>query len=258
MGRLILVFLNSITLALAFSIYAFSDFGSGDGLNGLETLFKPADYAFSIWGFIFLMLILFAIFQWIILLKKNGRDLIGRIHVLFMLSNLLLTGWMIYWNRAVTGLSVLVMILLMITLIILVVRLRMEIWDAPVRIIAFVWWPLAIYFGWMIMETLTRIAAYFSSFEWVFLQDHQLHWTFFLLFCTTVIYLLIIFTRNLREAALAGIWGLTAIAVRHGGSGISITLAAAICAAILLVAVSYHGYRNRSTSPISKLRRGEI
>ena len=61
----------------------------------------------------------------------------------------------------------------------------------------------------------------------------------------------------MREAALVGIWALIAIAVRQWQTTQSIVVAAIVAGVILFIAVIVHGFKNRYTSPIEKLKRGE-
>jgi hypothetical protein len=72
-----------------------------------------------------------------------------------------------------------------------------------------------------------------------------------------ILYLLLVYRRNMREAALVGIWAFTAIAVRQWQQHNNISIAAIIASAVLLVAVSIHGYKNLNTAVFAKIKRGE-
>ncbi len=74
----------------------------------------------------------------------------------------------------------------------------------------------------------------------------------------TVIYLLLIRFRNMREAALVGVWAFIAIAVKQWQGNQSIVIAAIAAAVILFIAVAVHGFKNRNTSPFKKIQRGEV
>ncbi len=149
------------------------------------------------------------------------------------------------------------MLILLFALVVLTIQLRLEVWDAPVRIIAFVWWPICIYVGWIIVATVANIAAFLVSINW---NDSLLPpetWTVVMVTAATFIYLLLIYFRNMREAAMVGVWALIAIAVRRWSDYHSIAIAATASAVILFLAVAVHGYINRNTSPFAKLKRGE-
>jgi hypothetical protein len=82
-------------------------------------------------------------------------------------------------------------------------------------------------------------------------------WTIIMIVIATALYLLLIKNRNLREAALVGVWALIAIAVKQWYLHHTISVTALIASIVLIVAVSIHAYKNRGSSPFAKLRRGE-
>jgi hypothetical protein len=223
-----------------------------------ETLFTPAGYAFAIWGIIYLLLILFVTYQWFVWFKRKEDRELKQISWWFAVGNLANGLWVVAWLNEQMGLSVLLILILLFSLIQLTIRLRLEIWDAPLRIIAFVWWPVCIYLGWVIVATVANISVFLVSIGWQggFLQEQV--WTIIMIVAATTIYLLLIKTRNMREAALVGIWALVAIAVKQWQLNIEIVIAALTASAILFVTVAVHGFRNRKTSPVEKLKRGEF
>lgn len=166
--------------------------------------------------------------------------------------------WVVAWLYERTGLSVLIMLTLLISLIVLLIRHNLERWDAPLRIIAFVWWPICWYLGWIILATVTNIAAWLVSLDYLGEPLGQEGWTITMMMVATIIYLLLIFTRNMREASLVGIWGLIAIAVRHWQLIPAIAYVAIAAALVLFVSSAYHGFKNRATSPMAKWKRGEF
>ncbi len=62
-----------------------------------------------------------------------------------------------------------------------------------------------------------------------------------------VINLIITWTHNMREFALAGIWALVAIAVANWGETSTVVYAALISAAIVFISSGIHGFRNRKS-----------
>lgn len=259
-----LVILNTLTLGGVILVNILAGTGQiagtdvGEVSRRYDTLFAPAGYAFSIWGFIYVLLIGFIGFQWGSLIKKINLEVIDQTGVWFIISNLANAGWLFLWLNEFIGLSLAVMLVLLLSLIMLAVRLRMELWDAPVRILMFVWWPLAVYLGWIIVATIANFAAFVASIGWDGYPLSAQLWTIILIALSTAIYLFLIYSRNLRESAAVGIWAFVAIAVRQGGDNPEITIAALVASALLLAAIAYQSYQNRSTSPFIKLQRGEF
>jgi len=264
MSRTLLVSLNTLILAGILCINALAGSGIlggktiGEISRKYDTLITPAGYAFSIWGLIYFLLTAFIVFQWIVLNKKENREIIDSTGVFFLISGLANIGWIFLWLNDLIGLSVLAMLVLLISLIILVFRLKLEIWDAPVRIIMFVWWPFVFYLGWIIIATVANLSAFFTYLSWDGSPISPQLWTVILIVIATGIYSYLVFTRNLRESALVGIWAFVAIAARQGSTHTEITITAITASVILLAEIMYHGYRNRKTSPFEKLKRGEF
>ena len=215
-------------------------------------LFTPASYAFSIWGLIFLMLVAHGIYQLICAFSARKDEFINQIGGWLMLANIGNASWTYIWLLEQTGLSVIVMLVILISLIMIILRTNMERWDAPVPLIAFVWWPICLYSGWIAVATIANIAGYLAKLEWSPLFS-ETTWTIIMMAVVVVLNLLMIATRNMREFAMVGVWALVAIAVRHWDQIAAIQYTAVVGAAILFIAASAHAYKNRATSPINKI-----
>ncbi len=258
-----LVILNTLTLI----IMLFANYAGSTGYllkatvaevsYKFDTLFAPAGYAFVIWGLIFLFCIGFVIYQWILLRNKNSHQYIERTGLWFSISNLANAAWVYCWTNDMIGLSVILILLLLLSLICLTISLRLELDDVPVRIIFFVWWPVTFYLGWIMVASITCIAAWLTSISWNGFALSGNIWTIILIVISTVLYLLLIKSRNMREAAMVGAWALIAIAVKQWDINKDISIVAVIASICLLVASTIHVYKNRKYNIISKLQRGE-
>jgi hypothetical protein len=264
MSRFSLLISNTVTLVAVIIVNGLAGAGAiggksvGEVSQKYDTLITPADYAFSIWGLIYLLLVAFVGFQWWAYFKKSNLESIDQTGSYFFISNLANITWLFLWLNEFIGLSVIVMFILLITLIYLSIRLKLEVWDAPVRIIGFVWWPIAIYLGWIIVATVTNVATLLVSVGWEGFPLTPEMWTIILVLVAMGIYLFLTFTRNLRESAMVGIWAFIAIAIKQWSLNTGIASTAIVASAILLIAVMYHGYKNRSTAPDKKIKRGEV
>ncbi|MFN6945870.1 MAG: hypothetical protein ACK4ND_13055 [Cytophagaceae bacterium] len=251
----ILVLVNTVSLLAVLAINYLSNTGVlgtdsvGDVSRRYDTLFAPAGYAFSIWGIIYLLLIAFTIYQWYILLKSTKSDIIRNTGLWFSLANIANALWVLAWVNEYIGLSVILMALLLFSLIMLVYRLDLEMWDAPRSVIVLVWWPFTIYFGWIVLATVANISAFLVSFGWDGSPLSAELWTIVLIAVACFIYLLLIYFRNMREAAMVGVWGLVAITVRQWDSTNSIAISAVLAALILFLSTAWHSYKNRKSSP---------
>ena len=219
-----------------------------------ENLFTPAGYAFSIWGLIYLMLFGFVVYQSFALFgRERPKKVVSMVGGWFIVSCAANIGWIFAWLNGYIGLSVLIMLLLLFSLMMIIFRGRLELDDEPLPIIAFFWWPFTFYSGWITVALIANIAAFLTAEGWSGFGISEVVWTIIVILVAGLINLVITWTRNMREFALVGAWGLTAVAVANWNEQQAVVVAALVTAAILLLSTGIHGYKNRQTSPWKKL-----
>lgn len=256
---MIKIIINTLTLLFVLLINYLSNtdfFNSktvGEVSKQYDTLFTPAGYAFAIWGLIYSGLIVFVCYQWYLWNRKKNLEIISRTSWWFAIANMANGIWVVLWVQEYIGFSVLIMFILLISLIMLAIRLRLEVYDAPNSVIFFVWWPLTIYLGWIVLATVANISAFLKSTQWDGGPFSGEIWTIILILTSTLIYILLIYFRNMREAAMVGVWGLVAIASRQWESYQNIVTASIIGVVLLFLYVIWHGYKNRASSPMARL-----
>ncbi|NHF60609.1 tryptophan-rich sensory protein [Flavobacteriaceae bacterium TP-CH-4] len=220
-----------------------------------DNLFTPASYAFAIWGLIFLGLLAYAFFQIKrAFLSDRKSGFIEQTGYWFVLANVLNAAWVFAFVYEYTGLSVLIMLGILFSLIKIILNTDMERFDAPIEIIAFAWWPICIYSGWIAVATIANISAYLVKVGWDGTPFSESTWTIVMIVIATLLNLAIIQKRNMREFAAVGVWALFAIFFRHKSSFENIAYTALAGSILLLMAIMIHGYRNRHTNPFSKLQ----
>ncbi len=222
--------------------------------NEYNNLFTPAGYAFSIWGIIFISLLFYTGFQ---LYKAFSSyfdsDSILKTGYWFITANLANALWVIVWLYEYTFFSVIVMFVILGSLLKIVLNTNMERWDAPLKTIAFTWWPICVYAGWIAVASIANVAAYLTKIGWDGWIFSQSQWTVILIVIAVIINALIIYKRNMREFALVGVWALIAIYVRHQGGNQLIGITSIGGAIFLFAYLITHGFVNRKTNPIYKL-----
>lgn len=256
----LLQILNIITFLVMVTInYA----ASSGAINGntiasisaeYENLFTPAGYAFSIWGLIYLGLFAFVIYQardWFT--NTESFPVTLKIGWWFIISCVANIFWIFAWVNEFLGLTVIIMAILLFSLIMIILRTRMELDDEPLSVIAFVWWPFSLYSGWITVAFIANMAAWLTSKEWDGFGISEVTWTVIMILAAGIINLIITWTRNMREFALIGVWALVAIAAANWEIQQTVAITAVLVAVILLVSSSIHGYKNRAYSPWKKL-----
>ncbi len=255
---LLLAATNAFSVAFVLIVNYYSQTA---GINGqtvgelsdrYDNLFTPAGYAFAIWGIIFLSLIIFVIYQVITAIRKDIIKEHEQIGLWFAIVNIGSASWVIAWLYEYTWLSVVIMCVMLFGLLRIIVLTNMERWDAPFKIIAFIWWPICLYSGWITVALIANISAYLSKLGWsggIFSEEN---WAITMIAIATLVNLFMIWKRNMREFALVGVWALAAIYFRHEGNYFSIALMAMVGAILLALNVAIHGFINRKSNPIWK------
>ncbi len=91
----------------------------------------------------------------------------------------------------------------------------MELDDEPLSTIAFVWWPFSFYSGWITVALIANTAAWFTAIGWDGFGISEITWTIVVILVAMLINLIITWTRNMREFALVGAWGLLAVGIAN-------------------------------------------
>ncbi|MGM0582754.1 MAG: tryptophan-rich sensory protein [Bacteroidota bacterium] len=216
--------------------------------NEINSHFTPAGYAFSIWGIIYLGLFINAIWYLIQAFKNKYQETLAQQGIWLTVANIASGFWLWFWLNEQFLISVFCMLAILIALMIAIVRLKMEKWDAPKEIIGFVWWPICLYSGWITVATVTNIAAFLKTENFSLFFSEEI-WTIIMILITTVLFLYFLYTRYMREFNAVAVWALIAIAVRHWEDIPSIATTAILCAALLLILSLIQGYKYRKGNP---------
>ncbi len=251
----IITFITMVLVNYLSNTGAINDTTIGDVSDSMKNLFTPAGYAFSIWGLIYLMLLGFIIYQSRSLFKKvRDDDFILKTGWWFVLSCFANIMWITFWLYGYMEYSILAIFVLLYSLLKIVMNNRMELWDAPISVIAFLWWPFVIYSGWVTVASIANVAAYLKSIEWNAWGYSEASWAVTMIIIAGIINLVVIWRRNMREFAMVGVWALTAIAVANWEASQTVAYAAIAVAAVLFVSSGYQAFKNRDTNPINKYK----
>ncbi|MEO8665047.1 MAG: tryptophan-rich sensory protein [Ignavibacteria bacterium] len=250
---------NIIALAVTIAINYISNTGifNGNTIASVsakyDNLLTPAGYTFSIWSLIYVSLSAFVIYQGMSLFRKGETpEVVLQAGWWFVISCAANCLWVISWLYEYTGLSVVLMLILLFSLSRIIVRTNMEFYDASFKTVAFVWWPVSYYSGWITIALLANVAAYLTKIQWDGFGLSKEIQAIIMIGIAVVINLFLTWKRNMREFAFVGSWGLTGIAVANYGRSQEVFIAALLAAVILFVSSFSHGYKNRNYFPWRK------
>jgi len=187
---------------------------TGELSDQYPNLFVPAGSTFSIWGVIYLLLAIFAIYQLVYAFRSNEQKptFIEKIGLLFILSSLMNMGWIFAWHYEIVPLSVLVMLVLLLSLIAIYVRLGIGRADASGTEKYLVHLCFSVYLGWITVATIANITSLLVDINWNRFGLSESFWTVAVIIVAIIIALVILFNRKdiyyvlVVDWALYGIW----------------------------------------------------
>jgi hypothetical protein len=236
----VMVAVNYLAVALPFA-----GRDTGEISDNYSNLFAPAGYAFSIWGLIYMLLLVYVIYQF-------GRKdaLAARINRVFIVNALLNASWMFAWHYDFIWLSVLIMVGLLVTLIWIADILRGgELTKNDHWLIRL---PFGVYFGWITVATIADIMVFLISIGWNGLGLPESFWTMVVLLAGTLIGSWRLLRDCFAPYGLVLIWAYGAILAKHlsvsgyGGQYPSIIWTVALCLAVFVGMIVFISFKKKN------------
>jgi hypothetical protein len=229
-----------VAILATLAINVLSNFFPPQGLNIGEiantilkgVLITPANYAFAIWGVIYLGLIAYGIYQ--LRPARQGDAMLRRVDVLLIIACIAQIAWVYLFTNRLFWLSVAAMLVILLSLIGAYLRLgigrsvsRERKWLAQL--------PLSVYLGWISVATIVNVASALYISAWDGWGISAEAWTAIMLVVGGIIAATCALQRADIAFILVFIWAYVAIALRQWDRPmISLT---AIVAAIAIAAV---------------------
>lgn len=202
-------------------------------LQGVQI--TPANYAFAIWGLIYIGLIAYGIYQ----LRPTQRQdpTLQRVSILLIIACVAQIVWVYLFTMRFFWLSVVAMLVILLSLIGAYLKLGV----GKVRTLRDRQWlahiPLSIYLGWISVATVVNIASALYISNWDGWGVNAVNWTAIMLVVATVIAAIVAIKRADVAFTCVFIWAYIAIAIRQvDNPTISITaVVSAVVLGILLI-----------------------
>lgn len=190
---------------------------TGEISDRFKVYFVPAGYVFAIWGLIYLMWIVFAIYQ---VIPANARK--PRFESLgywFAVSNVFNALWLVCWHYEQFVLSLVVMVALLVTLI--VCYIRAGVWHAPAGPIERLCVDVMFgsYLGWITVATVANASDVLWFLGWQGWGISPQLWTVALLAVASLIGLYMAWEHGDVPFQLVLVWAFNGIANKHLGPG---------------------------------------
>jgi hypothetical protein len=196
-------------------------------LNGLNTgeisdrfdiFFVPAGYVFSIWGLIYLGLLAYSLYQ--LLPSQRGNLDLGRISGLYLLSCLFNIIWLICWHYELFGLTIVMMLGLLLSLI--GIYLRLDIGRKPVSagMRWFVHLPFSIYLGWVSVATIANASQLLEYSGWQGGGISAQVWAVIMLIVAVLLGAAMAFIRKDAGFLLVQVWAFAGIGIAQADASL--------------------------------------
>jgi prepilin signal peptidase PulO-like enzyme (type II secretory pathway) len=215
------------------------------------TLLVAAGYAFSIWGLVFALDVVFGLWQ----LRQRRDDALARIRPFAFAGFVLTAAWMPIFSQQVFWLSLIVIWASLGCVLYGALVLSRDVAPLPgQRVWALL--PLSLHAGWLSLAAFLNTAQVIVAYG-TFSKQQQLPWSLVLFAAAAA--LLLWANRQMRgnlAYAAAAVWGLAAVYVKQSQSGLEGAGTAAWTAAAMAIVVAVHAMvlRLRSRRPERRKR----
>lgn len=229
-----------------FAVNVWSNLFPINGLNIGEianTLFTqvrilPANYAFSIWGVIYLGLIAFGIYQ--LLPNQRQNPVLRRVDYLLIVSCVVQAAWVVLFLSRQFWLSTIAIVGILLPLIGIYRQLaagqqrlsRREQWLTQI--------PFSIYLGWISVATIVNVALSLFNSNWDGFGIAAPVWTAMMMVIAAALAAVIAIQHRDVAYPLVIVWALIAIAVRQSSLPLIVIVAVSLAIVLsLLILITY-------------------
>lgn len=199
-------------------------------LNGLNTgelsdkypnLFVPAGLTFSIWGVIYLLLLIFTIYQASTLFSSKAsrvNTIVSQVGIWYFVSSVANALWIVVWHYEFLPVSVVVMLFILLSLLLTNFGI-VNINDVMTRKEKFLTKaPFGVYFGWICVATIANVTAWLTGVRWTGSGLEQDSWAVIMIVAGTLIVLFAALRLRNGYLALAVVWAFAGIIIKRQNS----------------------------------------
>jgi hypothetical protein len=192
--------------------------------DAFPNLFVPAGITFSIWGVIYLLLLVFCVIQF----TSPDQAVISRIGWLFAVTCIFNALWIVTWHYGRLPLSVIIMLGLLVSLIWINIIVK----DLPFGLIKA---AFGIYLGWICIATIANVTALLVNFSWNGFGLSEETWTVIMILAGALIASLTLWRLDNPFIGLSVVWAFAGIMIKRQVDYRTIFIVAAVALAVVAV-----------------------
>ncbi len=191
------------------------------------SLFTPAGFSFSIWGVIYLALLVFVVWQALPAQRSDAR--IASVSTYFKVNCLMNALWIVVWHYDLVALSLVVMLVILATLILIYRALLASIETAGRIEHGVLYLPFSLYTAWITIATIANASVLQTAVGWDNVFMDAVDWTLLKLAVAGAIGAIMIVRLRDIPFALVVAWAAYGISVKQAATpavaGTALTLA---------------------------------
>lgn len=195
----ILGFAGTLTMNFLANFLPLNNKTTGAISDQYPNLFVPAGFTFSIWGVIYLLLAIFIVYQtWQAFRREEQTDqpFLLKTGWWFFIGSLANMAWILAWHYEATGLSLLIMLTLLISLAVIYQRLEIGHSTPGAAERFMVHLPFSVYLGWITVATIANVTAVLVQWEWGRFGLSEQFWAALMILIATGLGFVMLFRRN--------------------------------------------------------------
>ena len=248
----VLSFAAMVTVNVLANILPINNRTTGALSDSYPNLFVPAGLTFAIWGVIYLLLLLFSVYQLKGFVKRRNAS-VDTIGIYFILSSAANIGWIFAWHYQKVLASLLLMLILLISLITIYIRLGIGRQKVTMLERWLIHLPVSVYLGWITVATIANVTALLVHAGWNGFGLSPVFWTVAVTAAALAITIAMLLTRRDAAYALVVVWALVGIVIKRSGDHpvlmpvmvMTVGAVVLICACIIYVLMRPKAVRRR-------------
>ena len=254
-NRTLLVALNTIGLLVTLvmntlaSVLPLNGLDTGTISDSIPNLFVPAGLTFSVWGIIYTLLIIFIVYQIVLVRKKaDAHDPIIKIGYWFFISCIANSLWIVAWHWQLQLFSIVMMLVLLGSLIIMHTALRSgnEVPTTNRKIAVYI--PISVYLGWITVATIANFTSVLVVLGWNRFGLSEVFWTVLVIIVAIIVNVMAVIIRKDIWFALVGFWAILGIYLKRSSVEVvvqPVVVVSLVGLVLIALVIVYHLFMQR-------------
>lgn len=242
-------------------------------INGLNTgelsdkypnLFVPAGLTFSIWGVIYLLLLVFTIYQASTLFSSKVsrvNTIVSQVGIWYFISSVANALWIVVWHYEFLPVSVAVMVFILLSLLLTNFGI-ININDVMTRKEKFLTKaPFGVYLGWICVATIANVTAWLTGVRWTGGGLEQDSWAVIMIVVSALIVLFAALRLRNGYLALAVVWAFIGIVIKRQNSEPlyqSVAFVAGVAAVVLFIVALVLLVKQNKTDNLARVQASSL